>query len=109
MHVFKKIYPFLFIFSCFAFSEASLINSQVKGKLVYSSCIIKPPTTPAEVTYCNKIYSSYVISLQAVSAPSPVSVSIMPSPYSSSPFDICKYEPAHFVFNSILTQPFCPA
>jgi len=75
--------------------EALLINVQSQGHTVFYSCIQTPPTTAAQATYCAGIYSSYVVSLQALNAPLPMVHSIDPSPFSWSPYDICRFDTAN--------------
>ncbi|MCC2624315.1 MAG: hypothetical protein K0R14_188 [Burkholderiales bacterium] len=88
--------------------EALLNVARVKGVAVYTACIMTPPSTPAQAAACAALYAIYVASLQAVNAPFPLVVSTTPSPYLWSPYDVCRYEPTHFVFNVLVTQPFCP-
>lgn len=89
-------------------SEALIMAARAKGTAVYGGCILKPPTTPPEVAYCSGIYSIYVAALQAINAPLPLAPTMTPSQYSWSPYDLCKYETSHFVFNTP-GQPYCPA
>jgi hypothetical protein len=90
-------------------SEAPLLLSKGKGIIVYTTCILTPPTTPEQITICTALYAVYVASLQVLNAPLPLIPSIIPSPYAWSSFDVCKYEPTHFVFNFPGMQPYCPA
>ncbi|MCE3268066.1 MAG: hypothetical protein K0R49_318 [Burkholderiales bacterium] len=89
--------------------EVLLNISRVKGSVVYTTCILTPPTTPVQVAACVALYGAYVVSLQALNAPFPLVPTTTLSPYIWSPYDVCKYEPTHFVFNIAVTQPYCPA
>jgi hypothetical protein len=88
--------------------EALLNIARIKGAAVYTACILSPPSTPAQAAACVALYAVYVASLQAVNAPFPLVISTTPSPYLWSPYDVCRYEPTHFVFNVPVAQPYCP-
>ncbi len=88
--------------------EVLLNVARVKGTAVYTACILTPPSTLAQAAACVALYAVYIASLQAVNAPFPLVISTTPSPYLWSPYDVCRYEPTHSVFNVGLTQPFCP-
>ena len=74
--------------------EALLISCQTLGHSIYHSCIATPPATSSQVSYCTSTYSSYSKCLQGLNAPLPMLIATSPSPYSWSPYDICRYEPA---------------
>ena len=89
--------------------EALIASAYNEGTNIYNLCIVKPPATPDAVATCTGLYSAYTNTLSLVNAPLPIVISLDPSPYSSSPFDICRYETAHMVFNSVLAAPYyCP-
>ena len=90
-------------------NEALLAASKDKGTVVYTTCILTPPVTPEQTTICVALYTTYISSLQALNAPFPLIPSTTPSPYIWSPYDVCKYEPTHFVFDFPATQPYCPS
>lgn len=89
--------------------EAELISAYNQGVTIYHTCIVPPPSDPTTAAYCSTIYTIYVATLATLNAPFPIIVSIDPSPYAWSPYDICKYEVAHMVFNSVTQAPYyCP-
>ncbi len=90
-------------------NETLLSISRVKGTTVYTSCILTPPVTPQQVTLCSSLYAQYISSLQTLNAPLPIIVSTDPSPYVWSPYDVCRFETTHLVFDFVGTQPYCPA
>lgn len=89
--------------------EAVLASAYSQGVTIYHTCIVPPPADPTAAAYCTTIYTAYVVTLGILNAPFPLVVSLDPSPYAMSPYDICKYEVAHMVFNSPATAPYyCP-
>lgn len=89
--------------------EAVLASAYSQGVNIYNTCIAVPPIDPDQVAYCTSIYTAYVVTLSILNAPFPIVPSLDPSPYSWSPFDICKYEVAHMEFNSVVQSPYyCP-
>ena len=89
--------------------EAIVALANKQGVNIYNMCIAIPPIDPDIVTSCTGLYVAYTATLSAVNAPLSIAPSIDPSPYSWSPFDICRYEVAHMVFNSIAAEPYyCP-
>lgn len=89
--------------------EALVASAYAQGVNIYNTCIATPPVDPDLVTYCTSIYTVYVVTLSSVNAPLPILPAIDPSPYVWSPYDICRYEVAHMVFNSITQSPYyCP-
>jgi hypothetical protein len=91
-----------------AVDEAQLLATRSAGKTVYSSCILTPPVTNAQKLVCEGLYNTYKSALTLLNAPFPLIASIDPSPYTWSPYDICKYEPAHFVYPPEGGSPICP-
>ena len=88
---------------------AVLASAYAQGVNIYHACIVPPPIEPDAIAYCTTTYAVYVATLTALNAPLPITVSLDPSPYSWSPYDICRYEVAHMVFNSITQYPYyCP-
>ena len=89
-------------------SEALIAVAKAKGQVVYSACIVTPPIEPDQIAFCTTAYAIYLSSLQAVNAPLPIAPALTPSPYAWSPYDLCRFETSHFVFNAP-GQPYCPA
>ena len=109
--VMKLIWAFLIMNIAIAspVDEAMLASAYAQGVTIYHACIVPPPADPDAVAYCTTIYATYVATLSALNAPFPLFVSLDPSPYSWSLYDICKYETAHMVFNSVTQSPYyCP-
>lgn len=94
---------------CDPFDEALMAVAHSDGITVYTTCIVTPPTDPIKEAACLVLYNKFQASLQAVNAPFPIVPSLTPSPYAWSPYDICRYETSHFVFNITLGFPVCPA
>lgn len=89
--------------------EALVASAYVQGANIYNTCIATPPVDPDLVAYCTSIYTAYVMTLNSVNAPLPILPAVDPSPYAWSPYDICRYEVAHMVFNSVVQSPYyCP-
>lgn len=89
--------------------EAMVISAHTQGINIYNTCIATPPVDPHVIAYCTTIYTVYVTTLVSINAPFPIIPATDPSPYSWSPFDICRYEVAHMVFNLVLESPYyCP-
>lgn len=89
--------------------EALVASAYAQGVIIYNSCIAIPPADPNVVAYCTTLYVAYISTLNLVNAPLPTPISSDPSPYSWSPFDICRYEVAHMVFSSVTQTPYyCP-
>lgn len=89
--------------------EAFVASAKVNGVIVYNSCVLIPPATPQQQTWCTGVYAKYINSLQIVNSPLPLLFSTTPSAYSWSPFDICRYETSHFVFDNPAVLPYCPS
>ena len=77
---------------------------------LYFRCFVTNLTgEPKVIATCTTLYTTYNATLTTINAPLPIVPSIDPSPYSWSPFDICRYETAHLVFNSVAAEPYyCP-
>ena len=88
--------------------EGLLENAKLSGSIVYTSCILNPPTTDAQSAYCVGAYNTYLVNSQALNAPLPIKLSKEPSPYAWSQFDICKYEVGNVVFGKQNEVPYCP-
>ena len=92
-----------------AVDEAMTALATTQGKAIYDLCIANPPVEPKVIATCTTLYTTYNATLTTINAPLPIVPSIDPSPYSWSPFDICRYETAHLVFNSVAAEPYyCP-
>lgn len=92
---------------CDPANEALIATAYSQGMVVYDSCILIPPVTKPQKAICAAFYQTYNTALQAVNAPFPLVVSLDPSPYDWSSYDICRYETAHLIFTP-LTFPVCP-
>ena len=89
--------------------EALVDSAYAEGSNIYNSCIAVPPVDPNAVAACTTLYITYLATLSLVNAPLPMLPSSDQSPYSWSPFDICRQEVAHMVFNSATQTPYyCP-
>lgn len=88
--------------------EAELLAARAAGNSVYYTCITTPPITPEQITTCTILYTKYITTLTALNAPYPLTPTTSPSPYVWSPYDICQFEPSHFVFPPE-GFPICPA
>jgi len=94
---------------CDPINEALMAVSHVEGNTVYTMCILTPPTgNPVKEAACLLLYNKYNASLLSVNSGLPLIPSIDPSPYAWSPYDICRFEPAHFVFSIEYGFPVCP-
>lgn len=92
----------------FAVGSAELLPAKSAGELVYYTCIVTPPVTSAQRTLCTGLYTKYISKLQIVAAPSILGLSHENSPYTTSIYDVCKYDASHFVFDDPMNQPYCP-
>lgn len=107
----KIIFSSLLLVALTAYAEISDVElkaAQKTGKIVYTSCILVPPLTKPQIAYCSKLYSKYVSQLGAVAAPAILGLSQEKSPYFISPYDVCRYDASHFVFNNPAGIPYCP-
>ena len=75
----------------FALDEYNLIVCQSLSHSIYNECIIIPSITTAQLSICTSIYSSYILCLEVLNMPYPITPSYNMT-FSSSPFDVCKYE-----------------
>jgi hypothetical protein len=110
----KLVIKFILLFglaTAFAnpINEALLLTAKTKGISVYATCVVSPPVDPTQQAVCVTLYTAYIVSLQALNAPLPLVLSLNPSPYAWSPYDVCRYEPTPLVFNIPVTQPYCPS
>lgn len=85
--------------------EALLQEVKLSGVLVYTSCIVIPPTTVSQNTNCANLYLNYTTKLETLNMPLPLNLNRELSPYNLSPYDICRYEIAKLVFNEAM--PHC--
>lgn len=113
MKSFTKLLTLFFVLANYIFAspfdEAVLASAYSQGVNIYNTCIATPPIEPDAIAYCTTTYIVYVVTLDILNAPYPSIPSTDPSPYSWSPYDICKYEVAHMVFNSVTQSPYyCP-
>lgn len=96
---------------CYAISatDALIATANIKGKLVYTTCVLTPPKDPASKEICATLFRQYKLSLSAIASPTPLSPNTTPSPTSWSPYDPCKDDASVFVFKNPTTQPYCPS
>lgn len=90
-------------------AEANLVAAHAAGMHVYTSCILIPPVTKPQIIACDALNRTYEATLTAASAPLPLSPNMFPSPFSWSPYDICRYEPSILVFPVEGGTPICPS
>lgn len=90
-------------------SDAAIMLAKKKGNAVYTSCVLTPPVTKPQITYCETIYNVYKAALSAVAAPTPISINPNPSMTSYSPYDPCRYDAAVFVYTNPTSIPYCPS
>lgn len=88
--------------------EELLIKARQQGTVVYLSCIATPPATDAQRAICADLYAQYMATLVLLNAPLPLKFSEDPDPFSSSIYDICRYETGHMVFGDKTVAPYCP-
>ena len=97
----KKIYILSSLWMAPVFAnpvdEALLVKCQLLGHSVYYSCIATPPLTSEQQSYCLSIYSQYNAELVLLNVPYPLLPTHEPSPFSWSPYDVCRYETAFMV------------
>jgi len=72
--------------------ELLLANCHLQGHTVYNLCIKSVPAKE-----CPDLYANYVGCLHKLNLPYRMKISRDSSPYSYSPYDICKFETAHIV------------
>jgi hypothetical protein len=70
-----------------------------QAQSIKSGCIDSPPITPWQISWCTSTYGSYTANLQTLNLPYPISTSTdgYVSPYSWSPYDICRFETGRVV------------
>lgn len=88
-------------------NEVLFMQTKQTGVSIYNSCIANPPATPDQQAACGSLYTLYVSQLTILNNPLELKVSKDISPYASSPYDICKYEPAHLIFSKAREVPYC--
>jgi hypothetical protein len=88
-------------------NEALFTLTKQTGVNIYNSCIINPPSNPQQEATCSSMYEVYNSQLTMLNAPLELKISKDISPYASSPYDICKYEPAHLIFSKEQEVPYC--
>lgn len=89
-------------------NEGLLASTHAVGSMVYASCILTPPVTDVQTSYCVGIYAAYISQSQTLTAPLPMLVSKEPSPYAWSPYDICRFEVGNLIFGKQTEAPYCP-
>lgn len=111
----QKFFIIIFILSAVkAFAkllsdEAFVEMAKQRGTYVYYTCILTPPISSDQEALCFTLYTRYVDSLKLLNSAYPLVVSTDPSPYTISPYDVCKYETGHIVFGNKLVKPYCPS
>lgn len=88
--------------------EMLLRMSQSEGLIVYNSCILNPPKEANQAAICTGLYTKYINTLTLLNAPKVLVLNPKISPYSSSTYDICRFEAATLIFGDKFNQPYCP-
>ena len=89
--------------------ELLLMEAKSEGFYILNSCILTPPVDPSDVTRCTALYTKYISTITVLNAPKILTLNQKSSSYSSSPFDICRFEIATLIFGEkIINQPYCP-
>lgn len=84
-----------------AVDESVLLSCQATGHTLYSSCVVKPPSTPDEVAVCGTLKTTYLICLTKLTIPYLLTPSLETDPYSYSPFTPCGFETGHLILFDI--------
>ncbi len=102
----KNLAIFLIAVSSYSYAivdplETTLIKAKNEAVSVKVTCIDTPPVTSQQVAWCHSHYSIYTNYLTQLQAPNPLTVNLgndgYTSPYSWSPYDICRYEPGRLI------------
>lgn len=110
----KKYFLLLYLASTTSVYGVSTINNvlllkcQTLGHLIFNSCIVVPPTTIEQTAYCTTIYLSYNSCLQLLNNPLPMIITREPSPFTWSPYDICRFEPANLAMFDLCPSTLLP-
>ena len=94
---------------CFAINplDGLVTTAQNEAAAIKMYCIDAPPVTSPQVIWCSGHYSVYVNDLTNLQLPKPLTLNTgidgYISPYSSSLYDICRYEPGR-VINTVICQ-----
>lgn len=88
---------------------ANLAAAHAAGMQVYTKCILIPPLTKPQIAICEGLDNVYHATLIAAASPMPLLPNPYPSPYTISPFDICRFEPSVLVFPIEGGTPICPS
>ncbi len=91
-----------------ALNEGLLASAKATGTTIYFSCILTPPTSDEQTAYCIAMSAVYKAKSQTLNAPLPLMIGKDPSPYSWSPYDICRFEVGHLIFGKQSEVPYCP-
>jgi hypothetical protein len=79
--------------------QAVMNNAKYVGTDIYHSCIINIPITPEQVAECDEKKIRYEKLLETLNEPLPLILTLYPSEYSRSIYDVCRYEISHLVFD----------
>ncbi|MBY0379090.1 MAG: hypothetical protein K2P99_01675 [Burkholderiales bacterium] len=88
--------------------EALLISAQTYGSNLYVHCIVTPPTTSEQYAICTSLKFGYKSSILALYGNYPPIVSLTPSPYAWSVYDVCSDEMSKLIFPVPSVSPYCP-
>jgi hypothetical protein len=91
-----------------SFNEVLLASAKSTGIKIYTSCILKPPADPSQEAMCVSLYTLYIAKEQELNSPLPLMLAKEISPYTSSSFDICRFEVDHLIFGKQNELPYCP-
>ena len=92
--------------------EVLLANAKSVGTDMYLNCIVIIPATDDQRAACDTRRESYKVALHALNAPNlSLVLTSDPSKYANSPWDVCRYEVSHTVFDTDTSRfvPYCPA
>ena len=108
--------PFIMVGKVMAISPADavadevlLANAKNAGIDMYQNCILITPATDDQRAACDARRVRYNIALIALNAPAPLVLTKDPSQYVASPWDVCRYEVTHTVFDTNVSKavPYC--
>ena len=109
----KKYFCITLIYiTCYAGveNEVLLQTARTVGITQFQQCILNQPETDPQRAFCDGLRVAYTYALQALNAPDPLLPTKDISQYAWSPWDVCRYEVTHFVFDKpgLGVIPYCP-
>lgn len=100
----KKIFLMLFLLHNAIASnsdETTLLACQLTGRTLYNTCVITPPVTPQQHETCMSLFVFYTACSKILNLPELMKKSDIPSKYTLSPYDPCKFEVQHLILEDI--------